>query len=428
MIVLICSHVTKQSLCALSSVSSAHNQATQNHDVHDNQLKYMEENCIVVDTNDKPIRPITKRDGHFRDPVLHRAFSVFLFTKCSRMILQKRSVHKITFPSLWTNSCCSHPLWTVNEMAPDGDSSLGVCNAAKRKLKHELGIEDIDIASMNLVVGVVDNASKASNWLGSVMRRFIYKAMSDSEWGEYELDYVIVVPDFDMDKVNINTEEVEQIAVVDREKLKQMLASLRFGQMCMLKWCLGHQSTATNPEMHTIWSRANAIFAFMISALSAMAFCVFLTSFLQAGPVVPVQLSASNVRVKSVSDYSANGARSDVAMAYLSIDADLTPIFNWNVKQLFLYLVAEYSSPSNPVNQVVLWDKIVMRGDLSSLHEENSWPKYYFMDDGSNLLNHPNVTLVLRWNVLPNIGYLGLAQGNGQHIMKFPSTYYTGRF
>jgi Signal peptidase subunit. len=30
----------------------------------------------------------------------------------------------------------------------------------------------------------------------------------------------------------------------------------------------------------------------------------------------------------------------------------LTHLFNWNVKQLFLYLTAEYSTPSNKLNQV----------------------------------------------------------------------------
>lgn len=57
---------------------------------------------------------------------------------------------------------------------------------------------------------------------------------------------------------------------------------------------------------------------------------------------------------KNVVDYAADqvGARSDVAMAELSIDVDLTPIFNWNVKQIFLLLVAEYSTSKNAVNQV----------------------------------------------------------------------------
>lgn len=75
-----------------------------------------------------------------------------------------------------------------------------------------------------------------------------------------------------------------------------------------------------------------------------------------------------------------------------------------------------------------MWDKIVRRNDLTVINEQRISPKYYFTDDGTNLLNHPNVTLVLRWNVVPNAGYLALAQGEGQHILHFPPTYYTGRF
>ena len=56
-------------------------------------------------------------------------------------------------------------------------------------------------------------------------------------------------------------------------------------------------------------------------------------------------------------------------MGFLTFDlqADLTPLFNWNVKQLFLYLTAEYETPANVVNQVVLWDKIIQRGENAVL-------------------------------------------------------------
>jgi hypothetical protein len=33
----------------------------------------------------------------------------------------------------------------------------------------------------------------------------------------------------------------------------------------------------------------------------------------------------------------------------VEFQADLTPLFNWNVKQLFLYLTAEYTTPHNEV-------------------------------------------------------------------------------
>ena len=48
--------------------------------------------------------------------LLHRAFSVFLFNSESKLLLQQRSIEKITFPDLWTNTCCSHPLNTPLEL------------------------------------------------------------------------------------------------------------------------------------------------------------------------------------------------------------------------------------------------------------------------------------------------------------------------
>ena len=41
---------------------------------------------------------------------LHRAFSVFLFNSQNKLLLQQRAASKITFPKVWTNTCCSHPL------------------------------------------------------------------------------------------------------------------------------------------------------------------------------------------------------------------------------------------------------------------------------------------------------------------------------
>ena len=34
-------------------------------------------------------------------------------------------------------------------------------------------------------------------------------------------------------------------------------------------------------------------------------------------------------------------------------------VFNWNVKQLFVYVTAEYETEANTLNQVVVWDQII---------------------------------------------------------------------
>lgn len=104
----------------------------------------MSERCILVDALDRPVGNASKRDCHSwpniaRGGMLHRAFSVFLFDSEGRLLLQQRAAQKITFPDMWTNSCCSHPLDRPEERA-EKPFGIGVLRAAQRKLKHELGI------------------------------------------------------------------------------------------------------------------------------------------------------------------------------------------------------------------------------------------------------------------------------------------------
>lgn len=84
---------------------------------------------ILVDELDNEIGTIEKMEAH-QLGVLHRAFSVFIFDKEGRMLLQQRALHKYHSGGLWTNACCSHP-----RPGEKTDS------AAKRRLKEEMGIE-----------------------------------------------------------------------------------------------------------------------------------------------------------------------------------------------------------------------------------------------------------------------------------------------
>jgi len=52
---------------------------------------------------------------------------------------------------------------------------------------------------------------------------------------------------------------------------------------------------------------------------------------------------------------------------YFDMKADLTELFHWNNKQLFLYVMAEYKTEQNDINQVVVWDRIIKRGEKSKL-------------------------------------------------------------
>ncbi|HJO84894.1 MAG TPA: NUDIX domain-containing protein, partial [Candidatus Thalassarchaeaceae archaeon] len=70
----------------------------------------MGEKCLVVDEQDNVMGSLSKLDCHYMRGHRHRAFSVLLFDSKGRLLVQRRSSEKITFPGVWGNTCCSHPL------------------------------------------------------------------------------------------------------------------------------------------------------------------------------------------------------------------------------------------------------------------------------------------------------------------------------
>jgi len=181
--------------------------------------------------------------------------------------------------------------------------------------------------------------------------------------------------------------------------------------------------------MHSVLTRLNALAAYTMSVLAGLTFLCFLSTFLFVDyqTAAKADINTVNVVVKHVPDFSASREKNDLGYLTFDLKVDLEPLFNWNVKQLFLYLSAEYSTPKNKVNQVVLWDKIIQRGENAVLDYRSMNTKYYFWDDGNGLKNHQNVTLTLSWNVIPNAGTLPRLSSSGAHSFKFPAEYTTSK-
>lgn len=128
--------------------------------------------------------------------------------------------------------------------------------------------------------------------------------------------------------------------------------------------------------------------------------------------------------VKNVADFSAGRERNDLGFLTFDLDADFSQAFDWNTKQLFLYVTAEYKSKANVLNQVVLWDQIMLREDEHRIRLRNQHTEYYFWDDGNGLLANDNVTLSLSMNVIPNAGFLPVFRlPQSTHKFAFPGAY-----
>ena len=154
------------------------------------EIILMSDTLILVDGKDNEIGYEEKQEIH-RNPVpLHRAFSIFIFNKAGRMLIQRRNSKKVTWGGVWSNACCSHPR--------KGES---LQDAARRRLKEELGF-----------------ATELRH-----LFHFTYDAVWNKEWGEHEFDHVFV-GEYD-GEVKPDKEEAEDYRWADVDELVKDMKS-----------------------------------------------------------------------------------------------------------------------------------------------------------------------------------------------------------
>jgi len=141
----------------------------------------MNSKVVLVDENNQEIGITDKFLVHTDKTPLHRGLSVFLFNGKNELLLQQRAKSKLTFPGIWSNSCCGHPR--------PGEEGI---EAVRRHLDSELGIKE---AAIHLV-----------------LPDFRYTAEMNGI-RENELCPVFVA--FSNDEIRVNPQEVENIRWVD---------------------------------------------------------------------------------------------------------------------------------------------------------------------------------------------------------------------
>ena len=174
-----------------------------NKSADEEQISLMSEAVILVDEDDNEIGQASKVSAHFEAGLLHRAFSVLLFDSENRLLLQKRADDKVTFPGVWANSCCSHPLNSTEES--ELKDSLGVKRAAIRKLHQELGIDPSELKLEDF----------------HFVTKMMYSARMNEDWIEREIDHILVIQ-ADVN-LSINKNEVSDVKWVSQQELESIL-------------------------------------------------------------------------------------------------------------------------------------------------------------------------------------------------------------
>ncbi len=123
----------------------------------------MLDKVLIVNAMDEIIGQMDKIEAHRGEGVLHRAISVLLFRTINgqqELLIQQRSDKKIVGAGQWANTCCGN--------VRPGESYE---ECAQRRLKEELGIENVELQPHC---------------------KFEYQVRCNAEFSEHEIDQVFV--------------------------------------------------------------------------------------------------------------------------------------------------------------------------------------------------------------------------------------------
>ena len=204
--------------------------------------------------------------------------------------------------------------------------------------------------------------------------------------------------------------------------------------------------------MHTSLNRLQTAFGFFTSCAFTIASLIALLS------VVPLptpsasphaSISVRDVQVVKGRPHYYSPKREEYAQIKFDLDADLSSLFTWNTKQVFVYVTVNYPSGADgAVSEAVIWDQIIhatqtpfslqnlktqywdssqkkspnptkartrktsqdktttdlVQPGLISLKKQK--PKYQITDPSGKLSERANATLQVSWNVQPWVGGL----------------------
>ena len=206
--------------------------------------------------------------------------------------------------------------------------------------------------------------------------------------------------------------------------------------------------------MHNALTRLQNAFGFMTTCAFTLASIIALLSLLPfPNPTTSptATITVRDVQVVKGRPHYYSPKREEYAQIKFDLDADLSPLFSWNTKQLFVYVTAVYP-PSGAVegeaqSEAVIWDVIVpatstawsyqslksryfpekvakgrksLKKKAAStiavvqpgvLRLKNQKPKYQITDPSGVLAERRNATLEVNWIVQPWVGALTWDKG-----------------
>ncbi|PHH87801.1 hypothetical protein CDD83_8387 [Cordyceps sp. RAO-2017] len=186
--------------------------------------------------------------------------------------------------------------------------------------------------------------------------------------------------------------------------------------------------------MHSSFTRIQNVFGFFTTVACVFGAFIAATDLFAArtpsGVVTP-----QNVQVVKGRPHYYSSKKEEYAIIRFSLDADLSSLFTWNTKQVFVYITADWPSEPglNTTNSAVIWDTIITNPSADHLKNigpvamkklrrsaegksidpsrgilkiKNQKPKYQITHPAGKITETKDLTLRLHYNVQPWVGLL----------------------
>lgn len=180
--------------------------------------------------------------------------------------------------------------------------------------------------------------------------------------------------------------------------------------------------------MFSIYQRGQSVLNFSLTLIGFINAFIFITSLIQLQLTDSFHKDSTISNIHSVSNVkfskrfgSTGGKPKENNKITFDLQSDLTDLFNWNTKQVFVYLTAEYPGKTEgSSNRVVYWDKIITSKENANLSLTSEKAKYSVWDVEESFRNR-EATLKLEWNIQPYVGLLTYGETEGVGNLTFPT-------
>lgn len=184
-------------------------------------------------------------------------------------------------------------------------------------------------------------------------------------------------------------------------------------------WNKDGSCCAPSSLMNNLLARLNATFYTFVSCMFGLAGVVALISM--TFHIGMSESSIDGVELKRLEYIPKH--RMDAVLFDFNLEADVAPLFHWNTKQVYLYILASWETKHHSRNDAVVWDKIIRRDDPKALVLSNERQSYYLLDL-ERKIKGKEVTLSLHWETFPFMGFISHGDASGGNFsLILPSKY-----